>query len=377
MKIEFNALDSLFFKDGKPFSSGLDNWADGMFPPSPSVFYGALRSLYFSQNMNDLSKANQPNDPTKELVITSVNYAVNGKLWFPIPMDLVEDLTSKDVDIRREEQEDKRYKVKHLHFFNQQEVATNAKTPYIGFYPDKIETLKEGLISENTLFDYKNGELPEAYATKFSDYLLEEPKIGIARDKFTHTAAEGKLYRVGLMRIKDDYEQDALEPNQLKIVIDFEGLDLDLNNVKLGAEGKIAQVRQNTTLVNDFKINRFTEKYFKLVLHTPSIFTNDAWKPDQKTLFEERGIDVELISAIVGKPLRIGGFDMAKRQPKPMFSAVPAGSVYYYKAKNKTFEAIHEQLKDVISVSNERTKEGFGLFSLASVDFEQLIYKKP
>lgn len=41
------AFDTLFFRDGKPFSMGDDVWANGVFPPYPSTLYGALRASYF------------------------------------------------------------------------------------------------------------------------------------------------------------------------------------------------------------------------------------------------------------------------------------------------------------------------------------------
>ena len=54
MRIRIKALDTLFFRDGKPFTSGEETWADGTFPPYPSVLYGALRT-WFITNQKTLS----------------------------------------------------------------------------------------------------------------------------------------------------------------------------------------------------------------------------------------------------------------------------------------------------------------------------------
>ena len=48
MIIQIDPLDTLFFRNGKPFTMGEETWADAVFPPYPSVVYGALRSAYFS-----------------------------------------------------------------------------------------------------------------------------------------------------------------------------------------------------------------------------------------------------------------------------------------------------------------------------------------
>jgi len=54
MRIEIKSFDTLFFRDGKPFTMSEDNWADGIFPPPPSVIYGALRAAYFAQYPSEL-----------------------------------------------------------------------------------------------------------------------------------------------------------------------------------------------------------------------------------------------------------------------------------------------------------------------------------
>ena len=85
MIIEIEALDTLFFRDGKPFSMGEEVWADGVFPPSPSVIYGALRSAYFANNSNELDRANESDDPTSNLEITSIYYRFKNANYLPLP----------------------------------------------------------------------------------------------------------------------------------------------------------------------------------------------------------------------------------------------------------------------------------------------------
>ncbi|MGC8691067.1 MAG: type III-B CRISPR module-associated Cmr3 family protein [Caldisericum sp.] len=45
-------FDTVFFRDGKPFDAGNDFVSFSIFPPSPSTFYGALRTYIIMQYSN-------------------------------------------------------------------------------------------------------------------------------------------------------------------------------------------------------------------------------------------------------------------------------------------------------------------------------------
>ena len=47
-----NPTDTIFFRDGRPFNMGEDTYAQGIFPPPPSVLYGALRTAYMAANLS-------------------------------------------------------------------------------------------------------------------------------------------------------------------------------------------------------------------------------------------------------------------------------------------------------------------------------------
>ncbi|MCP4112966.1 MAG: hypothetical protein GY749_46805, partial [Desulfobacteraceae bacterium] len=89
MKIKIDPADTLFFRDGKPFTGGEETWADAIFPPYPPVIYGALRSKFFSVHITDLIKADEPNDPTSILKIKCIVLQSGKRLLFPMPLDCV------------------------------------------------------------------------------------------------------------------------------------------------------------------------------------------------------------------------------------------------------------------------------------------------
>ena len=76
------AADTLFFRDGRPFTMGEDTYAEGgTFPPSPSVLFGALCSAFTSENPNIWQ-----NLTIKGFCLKSSN---DKHQWFPLPKDIV------------------------------------------------------------------------------------------------------------------------------------------------------------------------------------------------------------------------------------------------------------------------------------------------
>ena len=120
MIIEIEALDTLFFRDGKPFSKGDDVWATGMFPPLPSVLYGVLRSAYLGQN--DVSLDNIKRE-TEKLRIKNIWYEIKGSneqgetnfKYLPLPLDLIQKKELSRIEkIRKEEAYSNNAEVKDL-----------------------------------------------------------------------------------------------------------------------------------------------------------------------------------------------------------------------------------------------------------------------
>ncbi len=86
MLLEIEALDTLFFRDGKAFAAGEDVWADSAGLPSPAGIYGALRTAYAVAH-GIAPEAIE--ERTKDLKITGLHYAVPGKpCLLPAPLDL-------------------------------------------------------------------------------------------------------------------------------------------------------------------------------------------------------------------------------------------------------------------------------------------------
>ncbi len=315
--LQLEALDTIFFKDGKPFSLGEETWADGIFPPPPSVLYGALRTAIMS---GELAKQRLSNliKQTASLRLTHVSFRLQDggqDEYYPLPLDVVE---RKDKDY-----ESGSYEVFSLPVAECSTVS-NIRHQVFPFYSaddnETVETVPGGLISRSSLIKYLKGNTRPFTCRKWDDYKIPEPKIGIKRNRATLSTGDdgGELYRVGLQRTKGV---------QFQLGFSLPGLSLQTQMIRLGAEGKVAKARRPDDPFDWNGPRNLTTRYLKVYLTTPGIFQNDG--PE----LSKWGIKAELKGMAIGKPFSLGGFDMNKGRPKPMLKVVPAGSVFYYEAQ--------------------------------------------
>jgi CRISPR-associated protein Cmr3 len=352
MLIRIDAFDTLFFRDGKPFEMGDDTWANGMFPPLPSVFYGALRTAYASQHnipINDIDKE------TKCLKIKGIYLDTGADLVYPMPLDYVE-------------QKDKENSVKHLKLLASDEFLSSKPFTYVPYIAEEVEQNAESIFTSGQFDKYAQGENSDLKIKKYSDLIVTENKVGIGRDNSTNIAKDSKLYRVAMRRLESKSGQ------KLSFIIDYEFVGKTNQDItgsfKLGAEGKIVKFKPYNTTIKKSVVAE--SKFFKIYLSTPAIFKNGNLPNFDKWF---KGYDVKLLTAIVGKPFRVGGFDMVKREPKEMQTAVPAGSVYYFEIQQTDKTTLHliKDLENVFSISDEKQDEGFGLYKICSLNFNSLI----
>jgi CRISPR-associated protein Cmr3 len=345
MIVEIKPSDTLFFRDGKPFSRGEETWADGVFPPYPSVIYGALRSWYISNHEEPFSEKSI--NESADIKLKSIQYRIPAGNYLPMPLDLAEE-KGKKAEQRRQERNSKEYAVLRLSVQVKEDLLSNHPHQALLLPPDgkTLESIEQGLIQLDDLKRYLNSPDADFNIRKLDDFAQSEPKVGIGRDDFTNAATEALLYRVGMRRASEfgiliDFEwpKDGNTPPQQPFIS------------KLGAENKIVEWR---TSRQRFAISpddvQLDSKRFKLYLATPGIFAS-GWEPDLSKL----GVEAKLVAAAVGKPVHIGGFDMKKGKPKTMYKAVPAGSVYFYETSESP-EYIKEQLFGQ-SISDRMTEQ--------------------
>ncbi|MDZ7879502.1 MAG: type III-B CRISPR module-associated protein Cmr3 [Saprospiraceae bacterium] len=354
MEIRIEPLDTLFFRDGKPFTIGEETWADSNLLPSPSVIYGALRTAIATQEGIEFEDIE---DKLKEdkVSVKNIYYYTDGNR-LPMPLDFVELKHNTDKN-----EKNKVWIVNALELLPKKSIIHKAKQH--GFthflkHKDQAETIDDGLISTADFEDYLIGYLDEVKVKRVSkNYIDNEPKIGIGRDDSTKTSDAGSLFRTDMKRFK---KKNLKEP-ALKIGVCLK-TDLGINTlVRLGGEGKIIDLSHLPKDTLPFKINTqdidFDESIFRVYLSTPAIFWDGY-----PTFPSKWGINATLIAACVGKPLSIGGYDMKNNKPKPMYQVVPAGSVFYFDCKDD-LSLLQKVLNDNqgMALSDVYPEQGFGI----------------
>ncbi len=374
MKIELDALDTLFFRDGKPFTMQEETWADILFPPHPSTFYGALRSAWFANNPAELGKAETAQDETKKLQITGTHLFRDDSIFYSMPRDLVIPKEETDSDHALATPMQLQDITAHS------SLAVSSLLPSLLFPEDEEKTYESpetGLMNRSDFERYLHGDMDALTAFNLSELISKDPKIGISRLGQMRTTAQGALYRIDMVRLEakgGDFN------SRLKFYLDFEGIDLpDEGFLKLGGEGKAVRYKKITSPAEPLApANLSASNMFKIVLLTPAFF-RQGWLPDfiapDSLSYKVDGC-FQLVAASLGKKMNIGGFDMKAKFPKPMLAAVPAGSVYYFKTNAEMDDEFAEKIIELFHNGNIMTensefqlfqKQGFGLSVVGGV----------
>lgn len=337
--IKIKAADTLFFRDGRPFTMGEDTTASSLFPPPPSVLYGALRTTFIAEHIGHKTLEKLIVE-SADLKIESIGLSQNDVTLLPLPCDLV---VPKDKNTSA-------FLLEKI----QKPIASSAKTGFL------LRNTLEGKMDDGPFYIRKN-ELVKYLHLKTDKFscqklpMLTETKIGIGRGNDTRIAADGMLYRVQLQRLSGEKEDSGIE-----IIVQFTDLTLDTEGVlQLGGERKVASfTTESEAIISNIAVPELEKPWFKIYLTTPAIFRT-GWQPTE--LLAKHNLEIE--TAALGKTLNIGGWDVEKREPKPMLQAVPAGSVFYVKSKSgevgdaqKAAAAIHLQ-----AISDFYVEQGFGI----------------
>lgn len=382
MIISIEPLDVLFFRDSKPFARGSEHFANSIFPPYPQTLYGALRTKVLEElncdfekfkdnkiefkNKELINKLNITEEAIREEIGTAKSLGTF-KLQGPLLLLKNESIyVSVPLDVKKLGSD-----CKILTSFNWSEFCIESDLKFC-YYPhipaDTILDDVVGYISLRDLIDfYLLNTTNNCQVKTFNEIFDYEQRVGIALNSQTNTAEEGKLYTINYVRLKDGWSFYAKIENlsalPKKGTIKFGGANRVCYYEELEEDPLRIYWREKIDEILKEKINK--TKKFKLVFLTPTIFKN-GWLPECITLKEEDyilkldSIEAKLLTAAVGKPKFISGWDIANRRPKPLRKLVPSGSVYY-------FELISGDIDDLFNkfnfknFSDENTNLGFGL----------------
>lgn len=395
----FEALDRLFFRDGRPFNAGESAWLESQFPPTGQTLQGAVRAAVLEGLEADFEKFRhgQPcvsdgrgglrslkddlGDPGSlgKLDLTGPFVLKDGQLMFPAPLDLVEtkaggyELLCLDeanpVDCDLDKVCLPRARVPGV---KTQDGKYLTATAMAGYLAGNVE----GVRTPSSLSDTAAG-LWLLFADRFDQPALadREPKIGLEREDATRTAKESMLYSISFVRPRHDVSLGLMVAG-----LDPENTLAGQRLQALGGEGKLAGikiVKDRPTVWPNMPALNIQNGWlrFKLVCTTPVLFADDGrrWLPEGfdkaqsgdaiawcGSLSGNGGIrirDVTIISACVGKPQKVGGWNLAANAPRSLTGYIPAGSVYFCRAPEGEITNIQHMHRQKIGL---KTEYGFG-----------------
>lgn len=332
--LNITPVDVLFFRGNELFGPG--QHAESLMPPWPSVFAGALRTQFMSNSSLDYTTDEHKKSLKRLIRITFVGLLYKNQIYVPIPSDLV---------VFKENAGN--LSLKKMQLQDSSKIIGLTSFPPLPKLPTLQDVSKPSTnywISLNGLTCYLNGGTPQiGELIDISLLWTYQPKLGIALDSSKRSAKEQMIYTSTQICLRDgvSFLIGVYVPEDSPYQVH------DNSIIKLGGDGRPAVVRNydGNSPVNAIS-NKIAEaieknKCIKLIFSTPGL-SDRGWLPPSinrdgdKYIANLCGVEMRLVSACVGRPKVVSGFDLAKTPPipKPAMRAIPTGSVYWFEIEN-------------------------------------------
>jgi len=393
--------DVLFFRDGKPSTRGSDHYLRSLFPPYPSTLYGAVRTRRLLDGGVDLTGIDQASwsRQLNGLATELGAWGGFGSLrlrgpWLlrgdepllPVPADLGVTLAKKT------EGETPRVETVVRH----QTIA--GELPGGGTHPKGLHLLLPHgpdrdlwrppapgveprpaagwFLTPEGLAVWRSGGLPAPDQFVHSSVLWEdETRTGLGLRPDRRASEDGQLYTFGFIRLRTDVSL-GFEVSGSALIPD--------GRLRLGGEGRsvILEPGPKFSSCSNVRIPHLPggrecgwerrlggEGLLALTFATPALSATGAWPPgfSEEQLEGRLGdVAVRLVGAAVPGFVLVGGWDLAKKQAKPLRRAIPAGSVFLFEPLDGLGVAEAATALDGMCISdfsgNEGlAQQGFGL----------------
>lgn len=368
--------DTLFFRDGRPFEQADDGLAaaTSVFPPHPATMTGALRAaLALGQEWDGRRGWDAP----LTRVLGDGPDMTGGRLRFgpPLLMRKMEDVwrplypAPRHLLVRRVSAGTGKagWDFALLRPARVAVVtdlgALNPPLPPLGWTGKEVRPATDWWLTEDglrrVLAGGDVGDLATRQHAFRSDTLwVKEPRVGLALAEGSRTAVRGNLYAATHVRLAKDM---ALGMAVSGLPPDWTAAD----RVPLGGEHRHAQVealaQSPATIPPPATFNRDGDGALVCLAALSHIRPPEPWlKPGPLT-----GGDGDILSACLGDPLPIGGWDGrggATRGPQALRPFVPAGSCWFLRLRRP--EALPDTLGDVGDAAHGYGRYALGTYSL-------------
>jgi CRISPR-associated protein Cmr3 len=346
----FSAVDTLFFKESRPMESPGSSELGSIFPPPARTVMGAIRTLIGeSQQLDWQDKTHKPEiwktignaADFGGLGLNGVWLHYKGQRLYPTPLNVL---------AKQAPNANKAFIYLQIGQAVECDLGKQVRLPELPAGEHGYKALQHYWLTKQGLKKVLSGEAindDENHLISIDQLRDEEHRLGIARDNQARRVKTGLLYQTRHIRLK----------KEACFSVDLNGWNENLPEglVKLGGEGRMAtlEITDKPTLPDADQQEGDQLLGIIIYLLTPlrlkdegSECLPDFEKNEDPNLTywkgEIAGIPLKLISSVIGKAQREGGWDMAGNKPRNVNNLIPAGSAFYCEVPENTIaEAIN------------------------------------
>jgi CRISPR-associated protein Cmr3 len=372
-------IDGWSFRDGKPFDVGEAFEASSIFPPLPWTIAGAIRTALLHRVCPEIDRyaARAMGTPCNACGDgTCVAEDRVGKAGAPPPFDIGPPLPARLLSTGKVEAyyptpKDLVWESTNDHglcprILGPLEMPEGVTCSSKNLQPIAIKThgrlmsWPEPYVETEDLSAYLNSVLPDANNRVPKIYF--EPRIGVAIEGSTRSAARGRLYIRDVIRLEES-EQGS---GGLLVRTGIAGELVDSLG-RLGGDGRMVSFHRVDKDPDTPRYPNEVKDRFKIYFASPAFFTRGwipGWLNEQSLEGSIPGTDlhVKMVGACISESLPAGGWDLAAQQPREMRRLLGAGSVLYFRILSGSSDELRHAVHNHMIGDNESmTKTGFGL----------------
>lgn len=327
--LRLTPLDTLFFRDGSPFSAGETGQMEvrGLFPPNATTVVGALRAAFARRlgwargawPAHIIAKLGD-GEALHPLSFAGPYLDREGHSLFPAPLHLLKgqggerhaERAPASLALLGPKGEARETDIGRIRLLEPRDGSVSGLKP-----------LEDAYLTLDAMQAVLAGEVPHpAGVIEANELWASEARIGIHRDDTTRTTKQNALYHATHVRLSP----------VVSLVMGVAGYDGEVPQLAtMGGESRMVGLES----VEDFPLpagppplGRYT-----VSLLTPARFGDDGWRTPGGEL---PGLPGKIMAACVGKPLMIGGWDSEARAPKPLEPHLPPGSTWFMETERSS-----------------------------------------
>lgn len=360
--IDITPVDSLFFRDSSPFNAGEVGQMEvaSLFPPYADTVVGALRAaLARAQGWQsgkwgaDITKLLGCYDDLGPLGYRGPYLLRHKELLLPAPRHLLLARHKADESISRFSFLSPSEKILETDIGAVQLPERRiSQQKHEQKHESNFKVAEDAYLSCQGMQAVLAGDSPAA-SDFFSHKELwsSETRAGIARDNIKSVVREGQFYQSSHTRLHNGVSlcmeiTDYAEAIPSLATLGGESRMVSLKKLEVAPNFPTADIQVKDGVI-----------HYTVTLLTPTKLVDNSWHDPalkEKTLADLPG---SIISACVGKPKLIGGWDSVKKEPKKLEPYLPAGSIFFMKARAEDKDTLSSKH---LSHIGERQDWGYG-----------------